>query len=218
MYATIVALTTLLLALSPARSGAQGTQCDGDFNGDGVVEINELVTAVNNALNNCPPPGPRFIDNANGTVTDTRTGLMWEKKSADSGIHDQDATYTWSTGSGTPDGTVFSSFLPVLNEAPCFAGHCDWRLPTLTELQSLADYARFAPAVDPIFNTACAPSCTVLTCSCTDFSGIYYWSSTPEADTSSSPANAWGVEFDFGTVNRINEALPAHARAVRGAS
>jgi hypothetical protein len=40
----------------------------------------------------------RFVDNGDGTVTDTRTGLMWEQKTDDGSIHDKDNVYTWSTG------------------------------------------------------------------------------------------------------------------------
>jgi hypothetical protein len=35
-----------------------GAQCLGDFNGDGVVMINEIITAVNNSLNGCEGIGP----------------------------------------------------------------------------------------------------------------------------------------------------------------
>jgi hypothetical protein len=39
-----------LLASPPA----QAQSCVGDCNGDGMVAINELISAVNNALNGCP--------------------------------------------------------------------------------------------------------------------------------------------------------------------
>jgi len=79
--------------------------------------------------------GPRFVDNGDGTVTDTKTGLMWEKKTTDGSVHDMNKTYTWSTGTNDPDGTVFTVFLAKLNDtlgggAHCFAGYCDWRLPS----------------------------------------------------------------------------------------
>jgi hypothetical protein len=59
------------------------------------------------------------------------------------------ALYTW-TASGfpyPPTGTAFTSFLYALNggtstdgntSTGCFAGHCDWRLPTYDELYTLA--------------------------------------------------------------------------------
>jgi len=211
MQAIIVMFTTVLLALWSARIGAQCDQCEGDFNGDGQVTINEIILAVNNALNNCPTPEPRFTDNRDGTITDTKSGLQWEKKSNDSSIHDQDNTYTWSTGSPfNPDGTAFTSFLTTLNSAPCFAGHCDWRLPSVTELQSLVDYGRFAPAIDAVFNTGCKPGCTVLTCSCTVLD--YYWSVPTLADL---PGFAWNVDFNYGYVNGFEKTLSYSVRAVR---
>lgn len=70
MRAVLVVLASLLVA-APAKA-----QCLGDFNSSGAVEINELVTAVNNALSGCggdPTPTPsgnacpyRFTDRRNG--------------------------------------------------------------------------------------------------------------------------------------------------------
>ena len=42
----------------------------------------------------------RFTGNADGTVTDHRTGLMWEQKTpAGSGsVHDVNNKYTWCNG------------------------------------------------------------------------------------------------------------------------
>src|SRR5262249_32070000 len=37
-----------------------------------------------------------YVDNGDGTISDTRTGLMWEKLSDDASIHDKDAMYTWA--------------------------------------------------------------------------------------------------------------------------
>jgi hypothetical protein len=127
-----------------------------------------------------------YVDNGDGTVSDTKTGLMWEKLSQDGSIHDFGNTYTWDN--------AFAVHLAGLNSGT-FAGHNDWRLPNVNELQSLANYGALNPAVDAAFNTACAPSCTVLTCSCTQTHD--YWSSTSlELD----PRDVWVVEFLLGQV------------------
>jgi len=214
MHVIVAACATILLALWPARMGAQCDQCEGDFNGDGNVTIDEIIVSVNNALNNCPAPGPRFDDKGDGTITDTKTGLQWEKKSNDFSVHDVDNTYTWSTGPQyDPDGTLFTVFVATLNHQPCFAGHCDWRLPSVAELQSLVDYGTFAPAIDAIFNTECPSGCTVMMCSCTSLDN--YWSATSSAEA---PSNAWNVDFNSGTVSTYDKTLPPtfFARAVRG--
>ena len=58
----------------------------------------------------------QLIDNGNGTVSDGKTGLMWEKKTpaATGGVHNVEERYTWSVaaraGQMQPDGTVFTLF------------------------------------------------------------------------------------------------------------
>jgi len=37
-----------------------------------------------------------FHDNGDGTITDQNTGLMWEQKIFDGGLHDAAATFRWS--------------------------------------------------------------------------------------------------------------------------
>jgi hypothetical protein len=99
----------------------------------------------------CASP-TRFVDGGDGTVTDMLTGLQWEKKTDDNGVHDKDNLYSWSTSGTSADGTAFTSFLAMLDQSgSCFAGQCDWRMPTAAELQSI-DPAPFGscnvPCVD----------------------------------------------------------------------
>lgn len=161
-----------------------------------------------------------YTDNGDGTVTDNNTRLMWEKKSDDGSIHDWDDTYTWRmTGPPyTMNGTIVTVFLDTLNDvagggASCFAGHCDWRIPNIKELHSIVNYEILFPAatVDPVFDTACAPTCTVLTCSCTH--SDIYWSSTTYQD---GPGFAGGVYFYGGFMNSFNKSFAMYVRAVRG--
>lgn len=160
-----------------------------------------------------------FTDNGDGTVTDTRTGLTWEKKSRDGSIHDADATFVWgqAVAPHAMNGTVATAFLAALNTTPCFAGHCDWRLPNLRELQSIADYGRSAPAVFEPFHLACAPGCTILACSCTPpvAPGDRSWTATTAA---AAPATAWAVGFETGAPTLVAKDTALRARAVRGGS
>ena len=146
-----------------------------------------------------------YTDNGDGTITDNNTGLMWEKKSDDGSIHDRDTTYTWDD--------AFAVHVAGLNAGGGFGGYTDWRLPDAKELQSIVDYERVNPSIDPAFNTGCAPACTVTTCSCTGSS--YYWSSTSVAFNL---LNAWRVFFNGGTVSALNKSNVTFVRAVRGGS
>jgi hypothetical protein len=80
-----------------------------------------------------------YTDNGDGTITDNTTGLVWEKLTDDGSIHDVNRTSNW-------DGAF--SRIATLNAAN-FAGHGDWRLPNVNELQSLVDYGNH-PAVEPV--------------------------------------------------------------------
>lgn len=150
-----------------------------------------------------------YVDNGNGTITDTNTGLTWEKNSDDGSIHDKDNPYAWAD--------AFAVKVATLN-AQAFGGHTDWRLPNLNELRSLAYQGTRNPAVAPAFNTSCVAGCTVLTCSCTasgTAGGNFYWTSTA---LPASPANAFWVTFLDGNVNFAAKTDVRRARAVRGGS
>jgi hypothetical protein len=157
----------------------------------------------------------RYGVNGDGTVTDYDTGLQWEQKTADGSVHDEQNAYDWSPTLGRPDGTVFTDFLATLNDATssdgttsggCFADHCDWRLPSIVELQAIVD--------------AGAPGCGSRGV-CIDQAvfgptmSSFYWSATTDADF---PAFAWGVAFGAdGSVTSAIKEVPLFARGVRAA-
>jgi hypothetical protein len=74
------------------------------------------------------------IDHGNGTVTDERTGLMWEQ-------HPSPVRYSWLQAT--------DERIAALNTQP-LGGYTDWRLPTRVELVTLIDDTRYDPACDPI--------------------------------------------------------------------
>ena len=113
----------------------------------------------------CPSAG-RFTDHGDGTVTDHCTGLMWQKDTAD--VNDDG-------NSNDQDRTLWCDALAYCNNLS-FAGHDDWRLPNVRELQSIVDYGQRNPAIDPVFSA----------------SSDAYWSST---SYTGNPVFGWYVNF-----------------------
>ncbi|WP_045215356.1 DUF1566 domain-containing protein [Desulfonatronovibrio magnus] len=139
-----------------------------------------------------PPQQQNLTDNQDGTVTDSATGLMWQK-----------CTYgqTWDDGQGTCTGSAASLDWQQSLEAAEnleLAGHDDWRLPNRNELQSLADYSRHAPAIDPMLWDS------------TELAN--YWSSTTRADFTDS---SMIVDFNFARIDTRSKSDNNHVRAVR---
>jgi len=71
-----------------------------------------------------------FVDNDNGTVTDNKTGLVWQQ--------------------GEPGPMSWDSALSYC-EGLSLGGNSDWRLPNIKELASLTDDTRYNPAIDTTF-------------------------------------------------------------------
>ena len=209
------------LGLALGFSTGVGAQfIPGDINDDGIVDMVDPTVLRRHLAGLGPgiqqgvpdPNAPRFVDNGDGTISDDQTGLMWEKKTEDGSIHDKDDTYTWSATGGAPDGTAFSVLLGTLNNhtsdgggttiTACFAGHCDWRLPNILELQTILLEPRPCgtdPCIDSIFGPTFSRR---------------YWSST----SSLAPGEAWLVNFRSGSVGAgpLRKSSIYAVRAVRG--
>ncbi len=143
----------------------------------------------------------RFVI-SDGTVVDNLTGLQWERKTDDGSVHDRDNAYRWGPGgTGAADGTVFTDFLATLNGS-CFAGQCDWRLPTHAELQTILSEP-YPCATSPCLDQGLfGPTLSDL-----------YWSTTTDVNNA---GHAWIVFFGDGIVHTIEKDLALKARAVRG--
>jgi hypothetical protein len=122
----------------------------------------------------------QLVDNKNGTVTDTTTGLMWQQ--AETGTKK-----TWKEA---------IDYCKALG----LAGHNDWRLPDLNELESIVDTHYHDPCIDR-----------------TKFPGAMssgYWSSNTNAIN---PDYAWNVYFNHCIVcNGYKLHKFYYMRAVRG--
>lgn len=150
------------------------------------------------------------VDNGDGTISDLKTGLTWEKLSWDGSIHDRLNQYSWQD--------AYALKIAALNTI-AFAGHTDWRLPNVNELQTILHYGTTYPMVAPAFHTGCAAGCTTLTCSCGWNSGYggseRYWTSTTFAQA---PFYVWTVAAYDGSVDYTARNEVRHVRAVRGGS
>ena len=73
-------------------------------------------------------PNPKFTDNADGTITDNLTGLMWAK--------DAGAPTVGSCAGGPMMWTAALDYVACLNNNS-YLGYSDWRLPNVNELESL---------------------------------------------------------------------------------
>lgn len=89
-----------------------------------------------------------FIDNSDGTVTDSATGLMWMQDD-----------YGNNSKTGPRSGISWKDALAWVEEKndENYLGYNNWRLPNAKEMQSLVDYSRAPDAtssasIDPIFN------------------------------------------------------------------
>ncbi len=152
---------------------------------DGSVKGIGKTNAINVRAVRGEPSSPQLIENGDGTVTDTNTGLIWEIKTDDGGPRDMDNAYTWQEALAYCENLLH-------------ADHDDWRLPNRNELQSIIDYNRYGPSLDPVFPFI-RPSSN--------------WSSDTNADT---PSNAWIVNFYNGDVSTIGKDNECYVHAVRG--
>ena len=142
--------------------------------------------------NNIPPSNPDavYVVHVDGTVTDTRTGIMW--KQCVEGLSGTDCTQGSATQMSWAEALTHA-------EGHSFAGFSDWRLPNITELHSLVEECRFSPAI----NTEIFPSTP----------SSYVWSGSPYVDSS---GGAWGVDFYYGYASGRGRGYDVGVRLARG--
>ena len=74
-----------------------------------------------------------YTDIGNETVTDIKTGLVWQKG-------DDGTTRNWETALSYCEGLTLG-------------GKTDWRLPNIKELSSIVDYTKSTFTIDDAFST-----------------------------------------------------------------
>ena len=72
-----------------------------------------------------------FTDNGNGTVSDSNTGLMWQRE-------DDNTIRTWESAITYCEGLSLGSYT-------------DWRLPNIKELKSIVDNTKYDPAINTTY-------------------------------------------------------------------
>ncbi len=138
-------------------------------------------------------PTAQFSINGDGTVTDSKTGLMWkqcvEGKEGVDCATDTLSSFTWDQALQQPE---------ILNASGGFASHTDWRLPNIKELSSILEMGCYQPAV----NLTLFPGDP----------GSYVWSGSPYAGDA---YGAWGVYFYGGDVDDFGRGDYYAVRLVR---
>jgi len=114
-----------------------------------------------------------FVDNGDETISDTATGLMWQK-------NDNGSSIDWDSA---------ISYCEDLS----LAGKSDWRVPNAKELHSIVDYTRSpdttaSAAIDAIFNA----TSIINEARVSDFG--FYWSATTHKNMANG-ANAVYISF-----------------------
>ena len=166
--------------------------------------------------------GFSFTQQGSECVKDNVSGLTWEVKTDDGGLHDKDDQYAWyntnsatnggdpgDDGSNTCYGYIYSdpasycntqSYLARVNKAG-WCGYEDWRMPTREELRSLVDYSVADPG--PTVDTQYYP----------EDLGASAWSSSPNAKYSN---YAWLINFYDGSDSMLPKIQSHFVRLVRG--
>ena len=134
-----------------------------------------------------------FSDNGDGTVTDSITGLIWDRCSVGQ-------TWSSNTCNGTAGTFTWRQALQqaTMANSASHLGQTDWRLPNRTELESLVNVNAQNPAIDS----------TAFPNTVSD----WYWSSTTYADH---PVSARYVDFKNGWTNALDKSNTILVRLVR---
>ncbi|WPD21581.1 MAG: DUF1566 domain-containing protein [Candidatus Electrothrix scaldis] len=143
----------------------------------------------------------QYIDHGDGTVTDTKTGLMWKRCSEGlSGVNCEDGEiekYSWDD--------AVQRFKNVE-----YAGYKDWRLPTIDELKTLVHCSKGQHKDDYCMDGSKVPTINQQAFPNTE---TFVWSGSPDAAYS---IYAWLVIFGSGSSGSDFRTASYAVRLVRG--
>ncbi len=146
-------------------------------------------------------PSPRFVANADTSITDNLTGLVW----APNGNLMTTRDSKWEKQSKAFDGAVTwqhaLDYVAKLN-AENYLGHSDWRLPNIKEMRSLINHGQ--PNTAAWLNSQGFTNAQ---------SGDFYWTSTSYIIDA---AKAWIVDMELGNVNYFIKSNIHYVWPVRG--
>jgi hypothetical protein len=152
-----------------------------------------------------PSPAGRFVDNGDETITDTMTGLMWEKKTSAVGsgpssfdVREFDYRYTGDLAIIEYVYRLNGWLIAFANDT-AFVRHTDWRIPTMQELQSIVE-----PAAPGRINAAFGANAPAS-----------YWTSSKRLFGPT--AVPWYVSFGPEIPVYVGQPFSFHVRAVRNA-
>ena len=155
-------------------------------------------------------------------VQDNVTGLIWEVKATDGGLHDNNDRYNWyNTNSATnggddgyadDDGAICYGYDNLDSSTFCntqaytsrvnsqgLCGQTDWRMPDINELHSIVHQGKINPTIDASYFPNTVSS--------------YFWSSSPYASSSN---GAWELNFGSGYGGNGGRLSDYNVRLVRG--
>ncbi len=156
-------------------------------------------------------------------VRDNVTGLVWEVKTNDEGVHDAGRLYLWggktallTAGYGTRyDGKGSWNELVEVSNKYELCGFTDWRVPSINELEGLVNLNAYNSAIDTAYfpNTRYTLPEEYCGNRWPDY-GYGYWSSSAYAGFSD---DAWLVDFfyDSDSTSADGRSCPYGVRLVR---
>jgi hypothetical protein len=154
-------------------------------------------------------------------VQDNVTGLVWEVKTDDGGLHYKDDRHNWyntnsSTNGGADgyaddDGAICYGYNNSDSSSFCntqaftarvnsqsLCGQTDWRMPDINELHSIVHQGRFNPVIEANYFPNTVSS--------------FFWSSSPYANNSD---GAWVLDFYYGNDGSYGRNRYYYVRLVR---